>query len=35
MKDILIDKHPPARMAVPESLLSSGNADEPSYVLTV
>ena len=31
VKDILIDKHPPARMAVPESLLSSDNANAPSY----
>ena len=31
VNDILTDKHPPARMAVPESLLSSDNANAPSY----
>ena len=31
VKDILVDKHPPAREAVPESLLSSDNIDVPSF----
>ena len=29
VKDILVDKHPPAREAVPDSLLSSDNVDVP------
>lgn len=31
MKDVLIEKHPPARVAVPESLLSSDTTDESLY----
>ena len=31
VKDILVDKHPPGRRAVPESLLLSDNVDVPSF----
>ena len=32
VKDILVDKHPPATEAVPEMLLSSDNIDVPSFL---
>ena len=31
MKDVLIDKYPPARVAAPESLLHSDDPSGPSY----